>query len=341
MSINLPRALFNGNKENTDPDILFSVCLGPRNAKHPDPFNEEWWMDAATNGNFEILEIRHAGVLRLSMPLFLSKRMGFTCIGMPIYTRTLGPTFYLPPSKPFKHAQNVRNLIEELVGRLPRHDSIRIRLPPGDESTFGFSLQDFSCEEQFTFRVPYPSDIQAIWKNCDQKTRNVIRSAQQQVSVEYGYDFSDFVRLSLLNKSEKENKNDFQTMERIFNAARARNQAVIVTARNRDGKSVAAVIIVWGAVNAYFWQSARDLSCGVGGVNALLLWKSIELADRMGLTFDFDSYGSVSSAKFLAGFGLSPLVRTEVSRQIVPYKLFKLANGMMLKRAKAGAELRA
>lgn len=341
MTIDLSRAELDGNKANFESDILSSICLGPKNAKHPDPFNEEWWMDAATDGNFEIIEIRHDGVLRLSMPVFLSKRFGFTCIGMPIYTRTLGPTFYLPLSKPFKHAQNVRNLIEELVGRLPRHDSIRIRLPPDDESAFGFSLQDFDCEGKFTFRVPYPSDIQGIWKNCDQKTRNIIRSAQKLVSIDYGYDFSDFVRLSLLNKSEKENMNDFRTMERIFRAAEARNQAVIITARNREGKSVAAATIVWGAVNAYFWQTARDLSCGIGGVNALLLWKSIELVDRMGLTFDFDSYGSVSSAKFLAGFGLAPLVRTEVSRQVLPYKLFKLANGVMLRRAKASAELKA
>ncbi|RDI35486.1 acetyltransferase (GNAT) family protein [Gluconacetobacter liquefaciens] len=340
MPMDIFRSDLDERRECAGPDTLFPLSLGPWHAKYPDPFNEEWWMDAATNGNFEIVEIRHAGILRLSMPIFLSRRMGFSCISMPIYTRTLGPTFYLPPSKPFKHAQNVRNLIEELVGRLPRHDSIRVRLPPGDESGFGFSLQDFNCEEQFTFRVPYPSDIATVWKNCDQKTRNVIRSAQRQVSVDCGYDFSEFVRLSLLNKSEKENRNDFRTMGRIFDAARERNQAVILTARNQDGKGVAAAILVWGAANAYFWQSARDLSCGIGGVNALLLWKSIELADRLGLTFDFDSYGSVSSAKFLAGFGLAPLVRTEVSRQIVPYKLFKLANGMRLRRAKATAEAR-
>ncbi|MFS3134104.1 hypothetical protein ACLRDC_01830 [Gluconacetobacter sacchari] len=58
----------------------------------------------------------------------------------------------------------------------------------------------------------------------------------------------------------------------------------------------------------------------------------------MGLTFDFDSYGSVRSAKFLAGFGLPPLARVEVSRQIASYKLFKLANGLRLRRARAAAD---
>ncbi|GBQ28318.1 hypothetical protein AA12717_2921 [Gluconacetobacter sacchari DSM 12717] len=170
--------------------------------------------------------------------------------------------------------------------------------------------------------------------------RNAIRSAQKLVTVTYGFDFAEFVRISLLNRAKDENRNDFEAMERIFDAASARKQAVIVTARTDDGKGVAAVMIVWGGANAYFWQSARDPSCGIGGVNALRLWTSIELAGRMGLTFDFDSYGSVKSAKFLAGFGLPPLARVEVSRQIASYpgKLFKLANGLLLRRARAAAD---
>ncbi|GBR05437.1 hypothetical protein AA21952_1728 [Acetobacter oeni LMG 21952] len=124
-------------------------------------------------------------------------------------------------------------------------------------------------------------------------------------------------------------------MERIFRAARDRNQATILTARNEAGVSVASAIIVWGSEYAYFWQSARNPACGIGGVNALLLWKAVEMASGMGLSFDFDSYGSTKSAKFLASFGLPPIIRTEVSRQTVPYKLFKIANGMMLDRKKA------
>lgn len=338
MSMDRSRVDIDKDRAGSDTDILLSVCLRHREANFADPFHEEWWLDAATNGQFDIIEIRHGGILRLRMPIHISKRLCFNCIDMPVYTRTLHPILYLPPSKPFKHAQNIRHLIEELVQKLPKHDSIRVRLGPDDETAFGFSLVDFTCEEQFTFRVPYPSDLGAIWKNCDQKTRNVIRSAQHGVSIEYGYDFAEFMRLSLLNRPEKENIHNFKTMERIFDAARIRNQALIVSARNDADQTVGAVILVWGSSNAYFWQSARDPACGIGGVNALLLWKSIEFADRMGLTFDFDGYGSVKSAKFLAGFGLPPVARVEVSRKTIPYKCFDVfqqtAPYILLKSAK-------
>ncbi len=289
-------------------------------------------MDAATDGRYEIIEVKNCDSVSLHMPIFRKKRFLFTCIGMPAYTRTLGPVLSLPPSKPFKRMQNIRNLVDDFVQKLPEHDSIRLRLPPGDETVFGFALLDFNCEELFTFRVPQDVDIEDVWKNCDQKTRNVIRSAGRKVCIKEEGDFSEFRKLSLINNPEEKNTNDFRIMENIYNAARLRNQSTILIASNESGKNIAASIIVWGSEYAYFWQSARDPACGVGGVNALLLWSAIQMASEMGLGFDFDSFGSAKSAKFLASFGLPPVVRTEVARQSAPYKLFKVANGMVRKR---------
>ncbi|MFS3134105.1 hypothetical protein ACLRDC_01835 [Gluconacetobacter sacchari] len=235
-------------------------------------------MDAATNGRFDIIEICRDGVLRVSMPIFVSRRLGFTCISMPVYTRTLGPRFYLPPSKPFKRAQTVRNLTEELVGRLPRHDSIRIRLAPGDESVFGFSLLDFNCDQLFTFRVPCSSDLDTVWKNCDQKNAQC-----DPVGAEAGYGYL-WIRFRGIRADIAAEQGERREQERFRgDGAHFRCGQRQETGGHRDGadrrwKGRRGRHDRMGGANAYFWQSARDPSCGIGGVNALRLWTSIELA---------------------------------------------------------------
>lgn len=294
-------------------------------------FHERWWLNAATDGRYDIIEVTKDGRVVADLPLFTKKRFGLSRITRPPYTRTLGPRLFLPPSKPFRRAQNIRNTIADLVQKLPAYDSLKLSLDPEDETPFAFSLCGFTIEQAFTFRIPVSVSPKDVWTNCDQKTRNLIRTADQKLTVEQDTNLSNYIRMSLVDQPAANNSHDFSRMEKIFEACKQREQGCVMNAWDEAGKQVASIVLVWDDKNCYFWQSARDRTMPIPGANMLLIWKSIEYANKKGLTFDFDSFASVRSAKMIASFGQSPIARPQVMHSSVLYKWERAANATLLK----------
>jgi len=275
-------------------------------------FHQDWWLNSATDGKYDTIEVKKDGVVVGSLVIFMKNHFGMKIITRPPYTRTLGPRLFLPPSKPFRRAQNIRNIISELVKKIPSYDSLRISLDPEDETAFAFSLCKFTIGQTFTFRVPLDMPLKDVWDNCDQKTRNLIRTADKKLSVICNTNLDDFIRISLIDQPLARNSHDFVCMKKIFDACCQREQACVMSAWDEHQKLIAAVVLIWDQKNLYFWQSARDRGATNAGSNMLLIWKSMEYARSKDLTFDFDSFASEKAAKMIASFGLPPVVRPQV-----------------------------
>jgi hypothetical protein len=275
-------------------------------------FQEPWWVEVASNGRSEQVEVAWDGKVVASLSYVAGKQRGLRYIGMPDYTQTLGPVFDLPPSKTAKRAQNKRRLIQELTDKLPPHDHFLQVLDPADDGAFGFSLAGFKIGQRFTFRSSVGQDLSKLWTVADQKLRNIIRTAEDRFKVIETTDIDYFSKMSKQEHAGETNYHDFPLLEKIFAACLQRNCATVLVAMQEDGTPAAAATLIWGKDAVYYWLSARDRSISGGGANALLLWSSIKLARRLGLTLDFDGYRSILAAKFLEGFGEQPVARIEV-----------------------------
>lgn len=292
-------------------------------------FHQEWWLNAATDGHYDLIEVKKDGLVIGDLAIFMQTHLGMKIITRPPYTRTLGPRLFLPPSKPFRRAQNIRNTIAELVKKIPPYDSLHISLDPEDETAFAFSLCKFTIGQAFTFRVPLDIPLKDVWDNCDQKTRNLIRTADKKLSVVCNTNLDDFIRISLIDQPRAQNSHDFARMKKIFDACCQREQACVMSAWDEHNQLIAAVVLIWDQNNLYFWQSARDRGATIAGSNMLLIWQSIEYAHNRGLTFDFDSFASAKSAKMIASFGLPPIVRPQVLGASILRQRERSANGTL------------
>ncbi len=283
----------------------------------PTIFQEEWWLRAASRGAIRTVEVAWDGHTVGSLSVLPVRRFGLRQLMMPPYTRTLGPVFTLPESSRFKRGQNIRRVTEALVRQLPRHDHFHQTLDPADESPLAFSLLGFRTVQCFTFVVPRTRAPDEVWQRCDQKTRNIIKSARQHFVVEQSAAFDRFVEVSVAEHPPGQNIHDFELLAALFDACAQRGCGTVLQAVNERGSAVAAVALIRGRDTLYFWLSARRRTAegaGSGGANALLLWRGIELAHALGLNFDCDGYSSVGAAKFLASFGEAPTARVEVMR---------------------------
>ena len=231
---------------------------------------------------------------------------------MPRYTRTLGPWFAVPESKPATRAANIRRLTRDLLQQLPAHDRFYHLLDPEDE-IFAFAAAGCVVYQHFTFRVDAAESLESVWDNIDGRTRRLIRSATKTYSIQQHFDLDRFTAVSYGDHQHSENHHDFASIRRIFEACVRRNQAVILALRKGDaGAEVASVILVWGGGTLYYWLPALDRCVADGGTNAFLLWEAVKLAKSLHQTFDFDGYQSGRTAKFFTSFGVHPLPRPAV-----------------------------
>nr|WP_237442523.1 GNAT family N-acetyltransferase [Saccharibacter sp. 17.LH.SD] len=247
---------------------------------------------------------------------------------MPKYTRTLGPYLSLPQSKTFRREQNIRHVVEDIVARLPKHHGVRFFLDPDNDSAFAFKLSGFQVNQDFTFRVARDQTLNDVWQGCDQKTRNLIRTAEKKLVVRYEEDIETFIELS--RKEVRHNSHDFPLLRRLFYEAHKRGQATILNAYECDDL-VSSAIVLWDNNVLYYWQSARSSQSRMPGRNMLLIWKAIEIAKKRDLIFDFDGFGSVRSAKMLASFGQKPVIRPEVVFESPLYKVERIINRFVKK----------
>jgi Acetyltransferase (GNAT) domain len=282
-------------------------------AEHPRTvFQEDWWLDAASDGRADTVCVNWEGRKVASLAFLRRNRLGYRWLAMPRYTRTLGPVLSLPPSAPAQMATNMRRVVRELLNRLPPHDFFHQYLDPDDNSGFAFLLAGCEVGQHFTFRIMPDTPLESVFERIDGRTRRLIRSCRQQLSVETSTDLDRFIRLSYKDRLGSSNRHDFAAITRIFEACIRRGQATILTAAGEDGYDRACTVLVWGGGVLYYFLPARDRDLATGGSNALLVWEAIRFAHNRKLIFDFDGFGSTNTAKFLLRFGIPPLTRSSI-----------------------------
>jgi hypothetical protein len=181
-----------------------------------------------------------------------------------------------------------------------------------------------------------PAPAEQIWKGMRNKTRNVIRRAEESLSVEELADPALFSFLFNKNLTSKGIHNDLDctVCTRIAAAALERGQGRIVVAKDQTGSIQAANFYAWDRAAAYYIMTTRDEVSG-NGATSLLLWDGIKHAAAKGLAFDFAGVGTRGSVLFFCGFGAAVQPRyiavrttrkarllTEVKRLFVPENFY-------------------
>jgi hypothetical protein len=155
-------------------------------------YHNPWWLDAATDGKWQLITAGPTSEFIASMPIFTRSFLGQRYIGMPPLTRSLGPTL-TRVSVGAKLSNRVRfRLLSELIDKLPDVIGFRQALDPQCDDLLAFQVNGFSIGVAYTFRFANCSDTGAIWRGMRDKTRNVIRRSQDLLQVSRSLDVAEF-----------------------------------------------------------------------------------------------------------------------------------------------------
>ncbi|MBK0392814.1 GNAT family N-acetyltransferase [Ramlibacter algicola] len=301
----------------------------------PTVFHEPWWLDAAAPGGWDGVSLEEGGRTVAWWPYAIARHRGFLVSRMPPLAHLLGPTFDDASTSPKHRWLRRMDAVADLAGRLPRVWAFSQTCQPGITDAIGFQAAGFSCATQFSAEIG-PGDVDGAWKRLRDKTRNVIRRAQEALVVEDLVDVDEFIGFYRHNLSAagRTSYYDAARIRACYDAAARRGQAVIRAARCESGALAAAVFFLRDQARLWYFLSTRapDKS-GNGGVS-LLVWDGIQAAATSGLTFDLDGIASSGAARFYAGFGADIRPRYAIHRQHPAYALWTTAIDAVLGTAR-------
>jgi hypothetical protein len=224
-------------------------------------------------------------------------------IRMPVLTYFLGPAIDEGEGGPTNRFLKRLEITRELLEKLPRASWHYVKCHGGITEMIAFQEHGFRTYVQFTHEIR-PDPIKVVWQNMRNKTRNVIRRAQERLSIEELFDPLEFTRLYERNCVLKgiSTEIDSVSCQKIISAALERQRGRILVARDKDNKIVAANFCVWDEFSSFYVLSTRSDNCG-NGASSLLIWEAIKNSARNGLLFDFAGLGTQGSILHYIGFG--------------------------------------
>ncbi len=280
----------------------------------PTVFHQPWWLKAVTGGDYAEAVVSQGGRRVGSFPYVVSDVLaGHKVCGMPMLTHFLGPAIDEGRGAACNRVLRRAQITRELLAQMPRTSGFWQVMHRGTPDTLVYQELGYEVAVRFTFEVAADKPG-VLWANMRDKTRNVIRRAEEQHGV-MELEASAFGAVYNDNLARGGTASHYSPalLERVCQAAISRNQGRIIAAENAAGQIVAAIFYVWDAEAAYYLLSTRRTDSGNGAVS-LLLWHAMQDVAARGLIFDFEGVVTSGSALFFTGFGGVVKPRYVVSR---------------------------
>lgn len=268
-------------------------------------FHEPWWLDAASGGSYDEASVMENGAVIARLPYIkLRKFGGQTALIMPTMTHVLGPSIATDlPGSDVTRALREFSLCAELIKQLPKASHIWFAMHRRVTNTLPFEAAGFELGVRFTSEIA-PDSPEAMWRRMRDKTRNVIRRAEENLTVETIEDaavFFDFYRRNLQNRGLV-NAYDLDRCRDVMQAAIDRHRGRAIAAVDAKGEAQAAIFTVWDDTAEYYLMSTHVPKSG-NGATSLLLWHAIQAAAAEGRVFDMDGVHSHTNRLLITGFG--------------------------------------
>ncbi|MEL7221746.1 MAG: GNAT family N-acetyltransferase [Bacteroidota bacterium] len=248
------------------------------------------------------------GVIRGVLPFQVKKRWGLDVITPPPHSPRLGPYLSYPKDCiSFRQRQTYQyKVLTELAEKLPKVAYAKIHWPY--DLTFGLPWQQLGWQQtvRYSYTIDLSSTLETIHSQFKGSLRNKIRKAERQLEVVESSDYQTVFRLCQLDFAHR--KVPSQIGEQLFTqldtAATQAQARKIWLAQDDQGRTHAAIWVLFDEAWAYNLFLGSDPQLRSSGATTLLLWTAIQWAKQAGLAqFDFEGSHLPGVEPFFRSFG--------------------------------------
>jgi hypothetical protein len=306
----------------TDKEIYRNFC---KNEPSIPLFCKDWWLDAVCGENgWDVAVVQKGGKIVATMPYHIRKQWGMTSIRMPNLTQTMGPWLAESNSKYEKKLSQQKNVMTELIKKLPPFDRFRQNFHNSISNWLPFFWHQFEQTTRYTYVIEDLRNTEKIWDGLNSRVIRNIKKAKKRFGIQVCTDLGIDVFLDL-NEMTFSRQNislpytrDF--VHRLDSACVAHNARKSFFGKDDKGKIHAAVYIVWDEDSAYYLMGGSDPSLRKSEANSLCMWSAIKFASTVTKKFDFEGSMIESVERYFRSFG---------ARQI-PYFQLEKTNSRLL-----------
>ncbi|TRU02513.1 MAG: GNAT family N-acetyltransferase [Microcystis aeruginosa Ma_AC_P_19900807_S300] len=271
-------------------------------------FSQAWWLDTvAGKNNWDVVIIERDKEIIASMPYLITKSLGLIFVSQPKLTQSLGPWIKKSNSKYAKRLSLEKDLMNQLIDKLPEFDSFHQNWNPNMTNWLPFFWKGFTQTTRYTYVLPLISDPQKLWEDLQENIRTDIKKAQNKYKLIIRSDLpiEDFIKLQqkTFKRQNISMPIPLELIERLDQECTKRNIRKMMIAVDEMGRHHAGIYIVWDHQSAYYLMSGGDPSLRNSGATSYLLWEAIKFASSVTASFDFEGSMIEPIERFFRAFG--------------------------------------
>jgi hypothetical protein len=288
---------------------------------HVPLFSQAWWLDAVCPPqSWDVLLFEENGRIEAALPYQLSRKWGIRFVINPTLTQGTGIWYR-------------RHEGESEQDRLGREKKAAAHIVAElDRLKLAFFMQHFSPEitnwlpfywsgftqtTRYTYRIPDISNPQACFEAMNYAKQKQIRKAEE-LRVTTSITAGAFYRHHAQTLRAKGKKIFYPQalLERIYAAASARNQLLVIGLEDADGSQHTALFIVFDRHSAYNLISSIAPEHAASGASSRVVFEAIKHLSTTCKAFDFEGSMDEGIENSFRQFGA---LQTPYFRVIKPY----------------------
>lgn len=300
-------------------------------------FSQAWWLDAtAGEGAWDVALVEKGGSIVAAMPYIQRKRYGFTFLGQPTLTQTLGPWLRETDGKSSTKLAQHKDWLQALIAQLPffAHFTQNWHWKMGNWLPFYWA--GFRQTTRYTYILHALGDEPTLWQGLRENIRTDIKKASNrfQLRVRDDLTIDDFLVLNRMTFARQGMVLPYTEafVHKLDQACAVQQARKIFIAEDEQGRRHAGVYIVWDGNSAYYLMGGGDPELRNSGATSLCMWEAIKFAATVTQRFDFEGSMIEPVEKFFRAFGAQQTPYFTVSK--TPSRILKTA--LFLRSLKVG-----
>ena len=286
-------------------------------------FLEWWWIDAVTEGNWDVVfsYTKDGKEIRGALPYYKNKIYKFfDVIQMPKQTQVMGCWLNYPKNQKLtsKYAFE-KDVMSELIEKLPNNDYFMQRFHYSIANWLPFYWKGFKQTTQVTYVLDNLSNLEQVYNNFRSNIKTDIKKAQKILKITSEEDIEKFYKINTLTfqRQNIKPKYSLEFLKRLHKEIQKREQGKMYFAIDKSENIHAAIYVVWDKQSAYYMWGGGNPEYRNSGAHSLLMWQAIQDCSRFVDRFDFEGSMIEPVERFFRAFG---------AKQVYYNKIYKFNN---------------
>jgi hypothetical protein len=256
-------------------------------------FLQPWWLDSTDMPWDVILYQANNQILGVFVYSYC-KKWGKTIITQPTLTQYGGPFLFYPDGASLEKQYSLQNkaynyFIEQLEAR--KYHFIKQTWHHSQQNWQPFYWNGFTQTTRYTYVLKDIANKEQIWQGMSHRKRQKnIAKTEGKLSVRYDMNVRDFYQfyVSTLQSKNERIFYPFETLEKLFLAAKEQNQAIILSLYDEQDILHVALLIVWDETAAYNLIIAINPRFRGSGATSRIIWEAILFLKDKTKHYDFE-----------------------------------------------------